>query len=589
MENLETIFSSENEIVEKLKSYAYQIDYQKIFFGHLGPELKKIFMKKKDKVFLKNFLEAVRYEYGFFDTEVDLSKAFNLYKKYADLHDYFCMYKMHVIYLCEYEKFNVPLNRVLERIYLLKCLAYLPNYITDWNIKLFETIEIEYEIAKILDLEDSNLEKHQLFFNLLYNQKEKYNLSDNDINLMKGVFFCRFNMAGSDLPMISFSTLNSLIPENELDYAYYQAKNKCVFFNIDLKLENAVSEAEIEKFYKEIGSKKLYEFYGDYGNYLLDKKIKPNPEIIELITDGANNGYLFNSYRAYQCLIDYYDFDEIMQDYNKASTILDYILDEVVFENVAFSSFILFMGCLIKYSKFPEKIISKYLIYVKEINDHITSTLIKKETGNEIIKDEEYFYAIKGYIYFFGFKGIEEQNLSKAIEYLDKGINKTIKIYAQKNFELIKYKVKELMYLNKHITSDELDKAKKDLIEFFYKNRNLKYQVVDCYIIGEDFLEGTTRKKDEFVAQILFTSAQKIFCKSIVDFFVKRIIKKYLEQNENKIENIFKDEICCICYTNKVSKIFIPCKHNFCDFCADKLQKDLNKCPVCRTEYLCII
>ena len=66
MESLETIFSSANEIVEQLKSYAYQIDYQKIFFGHLGPELEKIFMNKKDKVFLKNFLEAVRYEYGFF-------------------------------------------------------------------------------------------------------------------------------------------------------------------------------------------------------------------------------------------------------------------------------------------------------------------------------------------------------------------------------------------------------------------------------------------------------------------------------------------------------------------------------------------
>ena len=44
MENLETIFSSENEIVEQLKSFAYQIDYQKIFFGHLGPELKKIYI-----------------------------------------------------------------------------------------------------------------------------------------------------------------------------------------------------------------------------------------------------------------------------------------------------------------------------------------------------------------------------------------------------------------------------------------------------------------------------------------------------------------------------------------------------------------
>ena len=152
METLETIFAAEGEVVEKLKGYANKLDYKKIFFGHLGPELKKIFISKKDEVFLKNFLEASSYEYGFFDTKIDLSKAFNLYKKYADLNDYFCMYKMHVIYLCEYEKFNISFNRILEKLYLLKCLAYLPNYIFDWDIKLFEEIDIPYEIAQVLDL-----------------------------------------------------------------------------------------------------------------------------------------------------------------------------------------------------------------------------------------------------------------------------------------------------------------------------------------------------------------------------------------------------------------------------------------------------
>ena len=84
-----------------------------------------------------NFLEASSYEYGFFNRDKDLQKAFSIYKKYADLNDYFCMYKMHVIYLCEYEKFNVPLNRVLEKIYLLKCFAYVPNYVYDWRLSLF--------------------------------------------------------------------------------------------------------------------------------------------------------------------------------------------------------------------------------------------------------------------------------------------------------------------------------------------------------------------------------------------------------------------------------------------------------------------
>ena len=74
-----------------------------------------------------------------------------------------------------------------------------------------------------------------------------------------------------------------------------------------------------------------------------------------------------------------------------------------------------------------------------------------------------------------------------------------------------------------------------------------------------------------------------------MDCFSKGLIKKFVKDYEGKAENKFKDDTCCICYTNKVSKIFIPCKHNFCDFCADKLEKESNKCPVCRTEYLCIL
>ena len=64
--------------------------------------------------------------------------------------------------------------------------------------------------------------------------------------------------------------------------------------------------------------------------------------------------------------------------------------------------------------------------------------------------------------------------------------------------EFIKYKIKEIMFDNQSITYDELIKAKKNLIEYFYKNLNLKYQIIDCYIIGEDFLEGITKKKRWF-------------------------------------------------------------------------------------------
>ena len=588
MEALESIFSKDNEIVEKLKEYAYKPDYKKLFFEHLGPELTKLYISKKDKVYLKNFLEASQYEYGFFNNKIDLQKAFSIYKKYADLHDYLCMYKMHVIYLCEYEKFNIPLNRVLEKIYILKCFAYFPNYINDWDIKLFEIIDVSMEIAKILDLEDNKLEKHQLFFELLDNERDNYNLSENDINLIKGVFFSYFHLE-SDLHILSFCELNSLIPKSELDYAYYTAKNKCFLLKDVIKLDNSISDEEIEKFYKEIEKKELYEFYSDYGNYLLDKKNNATPEIIKLFAASSKNGYLFDSFRSYQCLIDYYNFDEIIEDYNKAEIILNYILDEIVFEKLLFGQFILLMGLLIKYSKYIEKIISKYLIYVKEISEYINTNLIRKEKENEEFTDEDdYLLIIKAYLFYFGFKGIEEQNLQKALEYTDKRMNITKKLYNKKICAFFKYNIKKLMYSRKIISKDEFIKDKKDLIEFFYNNLNLKYQTVDCYIIGEDYFEGITTKKDEFNALLLYKFAQNIFCKTIIDCLTKNKIIKFLKYHENKKENKFLEDICSICYTNKPNKIFIPCKHNFCSFCADKLEEG-KKCPICRSKVLIII
>ena len=589
METLESIFSTDNDNVEILKGYAYKPDYKKLFFEHLGPELRKLYMNKKDKLFINKFLEASQYEYGFFDKKIDLQKAFNLYKKYADLNDYFCMYKMHVIYLCEYEKFKVTFSRVLEKIYLLKCFAYLPNYIDDWNMKLFETIDVILEIAQQLDLEDGNLDKHLKFFDLLYNKRKEYNLSENDINLMKGSLICYFH-EDSNLQMLTFCTMNSLIPHNKLDYAYYNAKNKCIYFRTKLKLENYISVSEIEKFYKEVENKKLFEFYGDYGNYLIDKKNRANSEIIKLFTEAADKGYLFCSFRIYQCLIDFYSFEEIMGDYNKASMILDYLLDEIVFEKLSFSYFILLLGFLIKYSKFPDKIISNYLKYVKEINEFISSTLIRIENNNENLKDKEYYFAIKAYIYFFGFQDIEKRDLNKSIELLDKGSNLTQKIFVKKNNEFFKYNIKELMYNNKLISIDELNKSKKDLIEFYKNNSNLKYQIIDCYVIGYDYFTGLTRKKDDFVGILIYKSTDNIFCATVMDCFVKNKIKKILKNNNtNKLEKKLKDEICCICYTNKVDKIFIPCKHSFCKFCSEKIEKDSTKCPYCRTEFICII
>ena len=591
METLENLFSSDNEIVDKLKENVVKIDFNKIFFEHLGPELRKLFYEKKDKVYIKNFLEASQYEYGFFGKAIDLQKALSLYKKYADLTDYFCMYKMHVIYLSEYEKFNVPFSRVGEKLYLLKCLAYLPNYVYDWRLKLFEKIDILYEIAGCLDLEDNSLEKHKLFFDLLNYQREQYNLSENDINLMKGVFSCYFYKEDEkEANEISFCMLNSLIPNGELDYAYYHSKNKSIYFQTYLKLETQmISESDIENFYKEVKDKKLYEFYSDYGNYLLDKKNNSDPEIIEIFSSAAKEGDLFGSFRVYQSLIDYYDFDAIMEDYDKACTILDYLLDEIVFERLLLGQFVLLMGFLIKYSKFADKIISKYLIYVKEIDDYITFIRNRREKEEKKANEEEdYIYGIKSYIYYFGFQGIEKQNYEKALKSIEKGISITEAMYNKKRNKFFRYILLKVMNSHKLISDEDLAKEKKELIEFYSKNLSLKYQTIDCYLMGEDYFEGNINKQDKANTFLIYDYAQKIFCKTILDWKIRKEIKLFLKNHENKFEKKLKDETCCICYEKKVNKTFIPCKHNFCSVCIEKLEKDA-RCPMCRSEILCII
>jgi len=583
-ENLETLFSKDKNLIEKLKGFVKLLDYKELLFGHLGPELKKFFDKKRNNLMISNFLEALQYEYGLFGNKINLSKAFSLYKYYADKNDYYCMYKMHVIYLCEYEKFNVPFNRILEKLYILKCLAYFPNYIFDWDLKLFEKIDVRLEIAEILDEEDGDLEKHIIFIDLLNYEKEKYNLTENDIHLMKNVLICYFKNDNKDESLTAFCQLNSLIPQNNNDIAYYEAKNKCVYFKKFLNIENYLTDKEIEIFYEEIEKKKLYQYYSDYGNYLLDKTNIVSPKIIDIYKIASNNGHLFSSFRSYQSLINFYDFSEILNDYNKITDILNYLIEEITFEKILLRQFIILLGIIMKYSNLSEKISSYYLKYVKEINDYISPIIKKKDNLDE---DIEMYLSLKGYIYFFGFKGIEKQNLVKAIELFNESSNITKKYFLKKSNEYFIFKAKESLNKIKKLSNEDLINSKNKLIKIYLDNLYVKYEIIDCFILGKIYWEGIVKKKDELNTLMIFRKAQHLFCKTVLDSYIKTKIKEFLKIHDYKFDIKYNEDICCICYDKKIGKILVPCKHSFCSTCVNKLDKN-SKCPICRGEILCI-
>ena len=74
--SFEALFPKDEETENKLKQFASLPNYKELLFAHLGPELKKIFEKKKNNIAIKNFLDAAQYEYGFFNKPKDLKKAF---------------------------------------------------------------------------------------------------------------------------------------------------------------------------------------------------------------------------------------------------------------------------------------------------------------------------------------------------------------------------------------------------------------------------------------------------------------------------------------------------------------------------------
>jgi hypothetical protein len=108
------------------------------------------------------------------------------------------------------------------------------------------------------------------------------------------------------------------------------------------------------------------------------------------------------------------------------------------------------------------------------------------------------------------------------------------------------------------LSNDEFNKARKDIIKIFSNNLKLKNEINDCYIIGDDYLKGITKKIDKTNTFYIYKSSLDIFCKSMSECKTKSDIRKFLKNPENINENKLKDEICCICYTNKVNKIFIP-------------------------------
>ena len=159
-EELRNMFPFDDTIHSQLLDRNVVLNLENVFFRWKTPFLKQRMQYIMDKSPYKTFYEGLKYELGYCGVTANKEIAYQIYKDGADnANDVFCMYRLYVIHLRDYNKFNMFRDRIQEKWYLFKCVAYSESAIIDKAGYLFQKIDPIYEAELHFALEDSKGEK----------------------------------------------------------------------------------------------------------------------------------------------------------------------------------------------------------------------------------------------------------------------------------------------------------------------------------------------------------------------------------------------------------------------------------------------
>ena len=183
------------------------------------------------------------------------------------------MYRMHRIFLTDYKDFGVPKNADLHRLYLYKCFAYLPFLILIGSYYLLNKIDVANELSILNDEYDNqnsgNLDK---FISFLENHKYQFNISYNDLLLIKCVMYNYF--APKEY---SKKYLDNLLTLEHTGNSFYEARLKYCNFYLKNYADNC-DKRKIKTIFDNLIKMDYYKACSDYG--LLFVKINHRKNLI---------------------------------------------------------------------------------------------------------------------------------------------------------------------------------------------------------------------------------------------------------------------------------------------------------------------
>ena len=568
--SLEKELEKDNIIMNLTK----KINFKELFMENLTPGFLKLFKDNSNLYYSQSFLEGICYEYGLMDKSENKKNAFNAYKDGADKkNDYLCMFRLYSIYLNDYKDFDLKEDLNLSKLYLFKCFAYLPFTIINGNYFILNKINISYEIADYLDNNDQNFSNFNNFMSNLEENNQDYNLTKNDIKLMKTVFSAYFD---SSLYKYNSDNLNEFLNFEKDDTAYHEARLK--FCNFYLEYYGSICDKKkVEEIYDSLIKNKYYKAAYDYGKYLVDQqKIDEAKKIFKI---GMDNSQQFCLSAYLYLTLGEKEIGTIISDYEVTSDILKNMFLSVCFEKLNLSSTFYAINYLIKHSSFKTQIEDAFINLILEIYKNL-----EKNIGNnnyiQTNLSERYiieFPFIFGQICYYGVSGHITPNKEKALNYFKRSYNlakeKEYEYFKKMNYLYI-YKCRQYLFKSQKITEEKMNKTKKKFIKLYcnsIKSNSNAFEIYNVYKLYKDgSIKGPKNKMINLL--ILFNNINIIFN-----------FKDYVYREKSKIKLKEYDNYCVLCYENKNGVILKPCEHQICESCTSKLKE--KKCPLCGSDY----
>ena len=477
-----------------------KVDFKELFMESLSPEFLKLFQENINLFYSRSFYEGIGYEYGLFGKSKNPSKAYKIYKDAADFkYDYLCMYRMHRIFIKDYEDFGVKKNADLHRLYLYKCLAYLPYLILDWTYLLLKTINVKFEVSWMTeDFDNGNFKKFDEFMKFLDINKKHFNITGNDIKLMKCVFQGLFR---SDLIEKDITIINELLQFEKGDNAYYEAQLKYCNFYFKYSKEGLDRE-KINNIFDNLIKEGYYKACCDYGGFLIDQKRYDDAKVI--FKKGLDNSqqFCFCEY-TYLCLRET-NFNQILKDFELASHILKSLCLIICFDKLRQSSFYYMLYYLAKHSSFKKNILndfSKYALELFKSTEKLLGNVDVESLGKIFdIFGEKYVIenlGLFGILCYYDIPDIIKSDKERALIYFKYAYQ-----FAKKNDEdflkrinyLYIYKCRKFLFKNNKITLRKLNKTKEKLLRLYEESYVLEnsvevynyYKLYKVYVCGND-------------------------------------------------------------------------------------------------------